>query len=458
MPGQPSTEPIFKPNAELGAHRVRERLIDSVLTSPHKLGWFVGKTRLINLHSYWLHLIFNSPLPADGRCTPFQAHRGSYKTTALVEIGVIYWLLFHPDARIAVLRKTFTSSEKERNAIVKMFENDDIRKIFKVIHGAFPDLESSRSGSLLFKFKNSITKENSVDFYGIHQLPTGSHYDLIIMDDIVTLQDRYSKAERDKTCNSVMELVNILDPESKLVFFGTPWHPEDAFNAKNAEGKPIFNPPTKFTVYDAKLFSKAEIEKRKSQMTDELWGINYELEHRTSLIKVFKDAKFREWNKFTSPIFAHIDAKYKGDHTGALTIGQKDPRGDGYTFMGFMFTENVNSVMHVIVEKLFQYRVKKVFVENNPDQGWVATKLREFSRGLFYVDEYHEATNKYVKIVTYAKYNWDKIWFADDTEDEYIQQIMDYEEGREPDDCPDSLASLFRGAFSTKPGGVLYGS
>jgi len=52
--------------------------------------------------------------------------------------------------------------------------------------------------------------------------------------------------------------------------------------------------------------------------------------------------------------------------------------------------------------------------------------------------------NKYFKISTYLKSNWDRIIFIKETDKEYINQILDYTENAEHDDAPDSLASLIR--------------
>lgn len=52
--------------------------------------------------------------------------------------------------------------------------------------------------------------------------------------------------------------------------------------------------------------------------------------------------------------------------------------------------------------------------------------------------------NKYIKISTYLRENWDRIVFIKDTDKEYINQILDYTENAEHDDAPDSLASLLR--------------
>jgi len=60
------------------------------------------------------------------------------------------------------------------------------------------------------------------------------------------------------------------------------------------------------------------------------------------------------------------------------------------------------------------------------------------------VNEYNENMNKYIKISTYLRKNWKNIVYLEDTDPEYINEILDYTENAEYDDSPDSLASVLR--------------
>ena len=57
-----------------------------------------------------------------------------------------------------------------------------------------------------------------------------------------------------------------------------------------------------------------------------------------------------------------------------------------------------------------------------------------------------------LKITTVLYDNWERICFARDIDEEYMEQIIDYREGQEPDDAPDSLASLLRFIAKTRTG------
>jgi hypothetical protein len=60
------------------------------------------------------------------------------------------------------------------------------------------------------------------------------------------------------------------------------------------------------------------------------------------------------------------------------------------------------------------------------------------------VTEYAENENKFIKIVSYLKAEWKNVIFVEGTDEEYIEQIADYNENADHDDAPDSLASIIR--------------
>ena len=58
--------------------------------------------------------------------------------------------------------------------------------------------------------------------------------------------------------------------------------------------------------------------------------------------------------------------------------------------------------------------------------------------------------NKFVKISTYLKGAWQAILWLDETDPEYINEILDYNEFAAHDDSPDSAASAIR-IYEKKP-------
>ncbi|MDR2551918.1 MAG: hypothetical protein LBD31_01960 [Treponema sp.] len=67
--------------------------------------------------------------------------------------------------------------------------------------------------------------------FGIRDAITGTHADVIIADDIIGLQDRVSRAEREKVKENIRELAaNIIDPGALTIWLGTKWAAGDGWD------------------------------------------------------------------------------------------------------------------------------------------------------------------------------------------------------------------------------------
>lgn len=416
-----------------------EHLLD-IRDNPHKLGWLLGKDKLTEMHSEWIKHVFLSTEHVS-----LQAHRGGFKTTAITEVGSIWWLLFNPNDRIALVRKPYTEAAKTLATIRKYFMMEPLQALFAFAHGFPPVMLQKKEQSLVFNFKKSVTKEGSLDAYGIDGQLTGNHYDLIITDDIVVLKDRLSQTERERTKEGVRELLtNVIDPGKHVINVGTPWHPKDAWE--------VLPPPKKYSVYDTGILSEEQIEDRRKLTTPSLFSANYELVHVTDKDRIFADLGAEgPWQNGIGPVYAHVDAAFHGTHTSALTLMAKLPDGR-IQAKGWVFG-NVKDKLSWIQEQCAKHRVRKLFMETNADKGYTADLLGShtgYSRKPVNVESYAESMNKHVKIVTYLRQYWDKIVWDTSTDDEYISQMVDYMERQEPDDAPDSAASLLREAFHPK--------
>ena len=401
---------------------------------PHVLGHIVGKTKLTMLHSDWIKYIWPTKVSRS-----LQAHRGSYKTTAIAEVGAIVWMLFHPDDRIAIVRKTFSAAAEVVQTIGIMMRMPEVQMLFKIAHGFYPKAVVDREGKLLFNFKSTVTPEGSVTAHGLDYGLTGKHYDRILLDDFVTLKDRISKAEREKSKEVLREVMtNIIDPGQPVCYIGTPWH--------KADGWELCPEPIKFDVVRAGLLSPVEIEQKRKTTTPVLYAANYLLEHQADDQALFRDPTYARWDLMVKNNVGQLDAAFDGDHFNAFTIMGKKPDGR-IQAIGKTNAGNIKDWLDKVAEIHKKYRCTLVHNETNPDKGFTADALEK--RGVR-TKTYQEKQNKHLKISTHLYQHWNNIDWDPDTDDEYMEQILDYREGQEPDDAPDSAASLLRESFSTK--------
>lgn len=410
--------------------------IRKLAATPHLIGRFVGKTKLTPMHSDWMKRLW---LPQ--RHTALQAHRGAYKTTACTELGVIWWLLFHPNDRIALIRETWTVAADTLKTIALYMQDPKMMELFRAVHGRYPKMTTCRDGRIVFQFKASLTREGSIDAYGVDQVPVGSHYDVILLDDVVSMKDRFSKSKREKTIANVQEIMtNILDPGKFLRSVGTPWHKEDAHEI-------ILPKALKYDVYSTGILTPDQIEDKKKLTSKVMFAANYLLQHISDDMAMFTDPGYADWPWTSRQMtVAHLDAAYGGEDTNAMTF-LKPGDGQDVHIHGKSWAGHCEKLITKFVDELEGRGARYLYIEDNADKKFLAKLIRAecLKRGVnCYVKDYHESTNKHAKIGMYVSRYWSRLRFTEDTDPEYLGMVCEYQEGQEPDDAPDSLASILR--------------
>lgn len=410
----------------------RTKAVKFLVTNPYKLGILLGFTKLTKLHNDWMVRMIKSK-----KDETLQAHRGSYKTTCVSIVLAILIVVF-PNARILFMRKTDTDVKE----IIKQVQNILLDPHFQVfvmaIYGVQCKLTVASASEVSTNLTTVVKGSAQLVGMGIGSSLTGKHFDIIFTDDIVNVQDRISKAERDRAKIIYQELQNIKNRDGGRIFnTGTPWHKDDCFS--------LMPDPIKYDCYQTGLISDEELADIKSKMVASLFAANYELKHIAAEDVIFYDPITGADPALAEQGDSHIDAAYGGEDWTAFTIVNKK---DGFYYvLGKCWRKHVDDVEDQIIGLHRKFNAGKIYCENNGDKGYLAKELRNKGER---VVVYHEDMNKFLKITSYLKAEWNKVVFVQGTDPEYINQICDYNENAEHDDCPDSLASLIRKKWAVK--------
>ena len=406
---------------------INYKLIGKLLEHPAAFGRAVGFSLLRDdPHNDWIISMI-----ARGPDVTLQAHRGSYKTTC-VSVALAILLLIEPNKKIAFFRKTDADVKEIISQVKKILLHPFTQALVAQMYGSAFSVVKSNA--------NEITTSLNIDPRGAAQLVglgiktsiTGKHFDRIFTDDIVNIEDRLSKAERDKTKVMYQELQNIRNRDGRIYNTGTPWHEQDAFS--------IMPEPQRYDCYSTGLISDDELKKLRASMLGSLFAANYELRHVASEDVIFTDPQTGgDIAMVYQARHCHIDAAYGGADYTAFTACRKF---DGhYWVYGRLWHKPVDAVEDEIIAARKLLNGGRIYCEENADKGYLARELRRKGER---VATYWEDMNKYLKIVTYLKGVWSDVVFVDGTDEEYIRQVTDYSEDAEHDDAPDSLASVIR--------------
>lgn len=409
----------------------RKEAVNFLITKPYKLGHLLGFKKLTELHNEW---ILDMVRGKDD--STLEAHRGSYKTTCVsISLALIITLL--PNVRTMFMRKTDTDVKEIIKQVQKILKSEVMQYFINAIYGIELQLTVESATEISTNLSSDIKGTSQLIGIGSGSSITGKHFDRIFTDDIINVTDRYSKAERENTKIVYQELENIKNAGGRIFNTLTPWHPDDA--------SILMSNIKKYDCYTTGLLSKDEIESKKKKMTPSLFAANYELKHIASENVIFQNPQFTDEIYRVDQGIGHIDAGYNGEDSTAFTIA-KQYNGKIYVF-GKLWNENVINCEDKIVQFAKAKMCGKIHNEYNADKGFLAKDLE--AKGLR-IELYHESQNKYIKIASYLKAEWENVIFTKDTDEAYIQQICEYTEEAEHDDAPDSLASLMRVLYDKK--------
>ena len=369
-----------------------------------------------------------------------QAHRGSYKTTC-VSIALACLIVLLPNKKIMFMRKTDSDVKEVIRQVQNILMSPYMQALCELIHGK--PLVLTTASAVEINTNLSSDAKGTVQLYGcgISGSLTGKHFDIIFTDDIVNVQDRISKAERDHTKIIYQELQNIKNRGGRIFNTGTPWHKEDCF---------VLMPEAeRFDCYQTGLISAKQLKSIRESMVASLFAANYELRHIASDDVIFTDPVTGADPTLVEQGICHTDAAYGGEDYTAFTICNK--KGGKYYIFGKLWRKNVDDCTADIIQYRKAFKAGVIYCEDNGDKGYLARDLRQKGERAF---TYHESMNKFVKITSYLKAEWKNVVFVAGTDPEYINQICDYTETAEHDDAPDSLASIVRQLWNkrdTKP-------
>lgn len=409
----------------------REQAVMFLKEKPYKFGHLVGFTKLTELHNRWII----DMVRGEGDKT-LQAHRGSYKTTC-VSIALSLIIVLLPNLRILFMRKTDTDIKEIVSQVKKILLSEQMRYFVKTIYGVDLKLTVATANEISTNLTNDPRGTSQLVGIGMGSSITGKHFDRIFTDDIVNVQDRISKAERDRTKVAYQELQNIKNRGGRIFNTGTPWHKDDAFE--------LMPNPEKWDCNSTGLMSEEEIDGLRKCMAASLFAANYLLKHIAAEDVIFENPQIGADPALVEQGECHIDSAFYGEDYTAFTIMKKH---DGkYYVYGKCWRKHVEDCYGEIMQDYERFMCRRVSMETNADKGMVGKELRNMG---LRVNLYAEKMNKYLKIVTYLKAIWKDVIFIEGTDVEYINQICDFNENCEHDDAADSCASLARILYKKK--------
>lgn len=403
----------------------KQEILDLLWANPAEIGRWVGFKDLNDIHNEWLKSFLYSKEDQT-----LQGHRGSFKTTTLSLFLALHSII-KPNESVLFFRKTSNDVAEVISQTSNILKAGCVQQMVAVLYGKNLVLLKDTSREINTNLTTSIKGSCQIVGLGIGTSITGKHADIVVTDDIVNVKDRLSEAEREKTKLAYQELQNIKNRGGRFINTGTPWHKNDAFT--------LMPNPQKYPWNTTGLITPEQAQNIKEHMTNSLFAANYELKHVADDDVIFPNPQCGADMHLAEQGYSHCDAAFYGeDYTAFTALAIHDGK---YYVFGKCWRKHIDDVMDEIVIWHNKFMCSKMYNERNADKGYVAKELR--NRGVKVVS-YDESQNKYIKIVSYLKFDWKCVIFVEGTDQAYIDMITEYNEKAEHDDCPDSLSSLIR--------------
>jgi len=209
----------------------------------------------------------------DGRGKPFKLilmPRGSFKTS-IVTIGfTIQLLILNPNIRVLIANERFDNAKGFLLELKGHLENNEL---FRGMYGDLVGKKTWTSEEITVSTRTKNLKEPSVSTAGIGVVKVGMHYDIIIMDDLVSQENITTRDQMNKVVNFYRLALSLLNPGGRIIVIGTRWHFNDLYNFLLEEEKHRFDyfirsayNPDK-TLFFPQILSKEFLDnQRKSQL------------------------------------------------------------------------------------------------------------------------------------------------------------------------------------------------
>jgi hypothetical protein len=419
-------------------------LLDEWLSEPHKFGHLLGYKKLTPIHGLWIKIFLKFK-----RFDILMAHRNSYKTTCGI-IAMVLLFLCNPNMRLLIVRKNMSLSSAVLLSIQKHVSTNKAVLLFLKERWGITDPKTKvwSSEKTTFPFKTSITPEPSITAAGIGTSIVGSHFDYIWMDDIETIEDRYSPAERIKTLAYFNETENLIEPLGCRRLSGTPWHEDGVFSKIPDE---VFI-DRKFPIgtVDMPEEELKEIYARKDRLPYAEWCCNYELRHvmDNDTIGAFEVADVWDCQYSVAFIDPSFSDKTDTDSTAVTVVGIGARQSKGLIlFTGMKLPKSISdaSTRKIILDFLQKF---------TPIESVIESQLAETS--IFFIDAFRadeidypiknqwtikrQYRNKHERIAATVIANKPEMRILMGTQPEYSLEVSRYYKGAEHDDAPDSLA------------------
>jgi hypothetical protein len=153
--------------------------------------------------------------------------RGHFKSSVVTIGYTIQSLLKNPNKRFLITNARWDMAADFLDQIKDYFLNSDLKHFYGEFYNK--DLSWTKTQITLAQKSDKKKRGPSIKTAGVESVLTGSHYDNIINDDLVEMQNVRTKEQIQKVIDFHDSCFDLLDPGGQLIDIGTRWSEDDLY-------------------------------------------------------------------------------------------------------------------------------------------------------------------------------------------------------------------------------------
>ncbi len=275
--------------------------------------------------------------------------------------------------------------------------NEQFREIYHTLYASYPDdLKRDNiwtDSSINISARKRARKEPTVMTSGVDKSINGMHFDLIIMDDLMSEQNITTKEQIDKVINHYKLSFSLLDPGCPLIVIGTRWDYNDVYQyildneSKNFNilVRKAYNP-------DGSLFFPERLTEEFLQKTKETQGsylfscqyLNEPVDDATATFKRSSIVRVDPELVRGMPMnwYLSVDPSYEGPYSdyAAFVIAGMNHQRDIYVKHVFRKKLTYSGIIEVIFDLFNRHEIRQIIIETVATQKSIGYELSNEQR------------------------------------------------------------------------------
>ena len=285
-------------------------------------------------HNWYFDRIREVQKEPDGRLDLWA--RGFCKTSIITHGMSIWDIMRNPETTIGIVSWSRRAAIDIVKAIKTELESNELLKeLYPDVLYDNPEVQSPRwsdERGLIVK-RTSNKREATIEGTGLDTQLTGRHFDILVYDDIVSVNNVTSNEVIQNTTNALLTSFNLVSRDGKKRFIGTRYHTVDTYDylIKNKIVKPRIYPATIDGTPDGEpceIITKEQLEEKRHEMTPFIFSAQMLLNPVSDDERRFNPQLFQYYDrasldKLTKNVYITVDAatsKKKGSDYSALAV------------------------------------------------------------------------------------------------------------------------------------------